>query len=229
MTENSVSIRELQELVLVREEELRYATWKLEDARKRLQLAEAEEWAAEIERELEAKAALQAAPKPAARPVQVQSCNTEKTEDMEMADQNVKEEPNEPPSPVEVQDGHAPPVPPAPQGTKLTADVHTLVQSAMRAASKQQEGSQSSGKNTHVEEKSDNRLPTPPRPPPPEQVRSMCPVPCQCGEACTRVERMLRQQANTPFARRRLRHNNHTCDACQDTWIQRKRTYGRYW
>ena len=58
------NIRELQELVMVREEELRYATWRLDDARRRLQLAEAEQWATEIEKDLEAKAALQPAPKP---------------------------------------------------------------------------------------------------------------------------------------------------------------------
>ena len=223
------TIRELQELVLIREEELQYATWKLEEARKRLQVAEAEEWAEEIEKDLEATAALQAAPKPAQRPPWHQPSNVTHTTNMEKAEpeKEIKEEPQEVTSPAEEKDGQAAPVPTSPQGTKLTANVDSLVQSAMRAASKQQE-SQSSSKHGYTAGRTENRLPTPPRPPPPESVRSMCPVPCACGEACTRVERMLRQQANTPFARRRLKHNNHTCDSCQEGWYQRKRTYGRY-
>ena len=42
-------VQELRELVLVREDELKFAQWKLDDAKKRLQEAEGLEWAWELE------------------------------------------------------------------------------------------------------------------------------------------------------------------------------------
>lgn len=48
-------VQELRELVLVREEELKFAQWKLGDAKKRLQEAEALEWACEIESAMKAQ------------------------------------------------------------------------------------------------------------------------------------------------------------------------------
>ena len=230
------NIRELQELVMVREEELRYATWRLDDARRRLQLAEAEQWATEIEKDLEAKAALQPAPKP---PPPKAPLNSPPQEDTRMQEQEVKEEPAEPTSPaVEDETEQVLPVPTGGKKNKLTANVDLLVQSAMRAAAKQQECTAdqtektSSAPSTATSNASANpgtcSVLTPPPPPPPESVRTMCPVACACGEACTRVERMLRQQASTPFARTRLKHSNHTCDTCQEAFIQRKRTYGVY-
>lgn len=42
-------VQELRELVLIREDELKFAQWKLDDAKKRLQEAEALEWAWELE------------------------------------------------------------------------------------------------------------------------------------------------------------------------------------
>ena len=311
----SAEVRELTELVLVREEEFRYAEWKLTDARKRLKVAQDHEAATAERTKAEAQAAATAKaasptpdvkkepqteePSPSNRPEQQRDNATKpeqeqrghaKLPEHEQRDHAAADHPKEaapgdikpgdikyeemqpPTSPQEHHDKRdqhndkkrrepasseedQPPaehghgrftwsVRPEPEPKNLDAGrlfdkfmrppstsatsesgarasdeskaprftAQSLVNAAMRADARQD-----SGYGMADTPESHGLLPPPP-PPPPERVQTMCPTPCDCGKPCTRIERMLRQQQACAYARTRLKHNNHTCDECQESW-----------
>lgn len=193
-------VQELRELVLIREDELKFAQWKLDDAKKRLQEAEALEWAWELEATMKQNKEVAAStvveplehqtPKAAMPSSQTTVINLVNAGSLVAAAQRF--------------DLHAEPSKEASLGaTNTTEDGH---------------------------EKWPNNLPLPPPPPPLESVQTMCPKKCKCGAPCTRIEDMLeRQRTGHPYARTMLKHNNHTCAKCQASWYQSRQKQKRCW
>ena len=226
----SATVRELKELVLVREDEFRYAEWKLEDARKRLRQAEAEEWAMEIE-----EAAQQNT-----QEAKGQSQGGHLTQP-EVEPPETPKEPSKDPEPRTRRPLPQPikPAEPTVQAQPQKITVNVLVDAAMRADAKYAAQVQAASSQSSCEQQQHQQTPEPdgsafaayninepPPPPPPEQTRSMCPIPCQCGEPCTRIERMLQEQKTNAYARTRLKHGNHTCSTCQLAWYRNKKELG---
>ena len=56
-------------------------------------------------------------------------------------------------------------------------------------------------------------LPQPPPVPEEKAPSPTCPMTCDCGQPCTRIERMIRHGT-----RNFLKHRHHKCDRCQDSW-----------
>ena len=279
----SLGVGELRELVAAREEELRYAHWKLADAKKRLEAAEAHE-AATAERQQAAATATAAAVKVGAvkpeadpngleqshahhpeqkqelqhTPKQEEEEDEEEEEeeasliseyeeiqpnesthgdksseenghehDRQHKDKSHKSEPDTPVYPWTVLPEHVKVdagavneksmTPSCASGSGARASGANKAPKFAGAARRADSTQQHSGYGKADTPERHGLLPPPP-PPPPEQVKTMCPTPCGCGKPCTRVERMIRQQHSSPFARTRLKHNNHACDVCQQEW-----------
>lgn len=272
-------VQELRELVLLREEELRYAQWKLEDAKTRLKNAEGEEWARELD---DAQAAVQA--QSAVEGKAAGPAPPWKKREAAAQGEPVPQKPAPPGEPAPQK--HAPPITPmvviqipdhteppqaaphqaadaqaahhpaayptaaphlaahaelhqdapAPSGAnkahtnKISAE--SLMNVAKQAASRVAESKDCQNQFPPVPPAvppagktfEEMGLPIPPAPPPAENVATLCPIRCDCGEACTRIERMLQEQQRCPeYARKRLKHNNHKRSACQLQWLQNKR------
>ena len=251
-------VQELRILVEEREEEYDYASWKLTQARKRLEQAVAEEWAEELEMDAAKRQCVQRsnAPEEAAASGLLLTTKKEELGDGEKVKNDdgkklddgkkdeepisVKEEPESELSEADyVEEEVDPHVADAagggansmswrgpPKANKITAE--NLLNFA-KQADQQNPGmapSESPAPPAPTAEdfhKMNLPVPPPPLTPPDAGPAPLCPVKCRCGRPCTRVERMLEQQAkNMPGARTRLRHHNHTCSSCQAVWYYQK-------